>query len=178
MNVVVGAGVVSVLLLLALATLIWRLVSSTKIRGVDPDWLKSFSVASYRPMERLLSEDDVRFLKSEPGYEPGMEKALRAGRRRIFRSYLRTLGRDFNRLHLALRLMVLHAPRDNPELAKTLIKQKLIFTGGLALVHVRLSLYTLGWGGVDVRGLVRTLETMRAELQNVMMPTPAAASAI
>jgi len=179
MSVVVGASIVGVLLLAALAVLVWGLVSSTKVRGVDPDWLKRFSVASYRPMERLLSEDDIRFLRSQPGYVPGMEKVFRARRRKIFRLYLAKLRRDFGRLHLALRLMVLHAPQDNPELAKTLVKQKFVFLAGLLAVHVRLSLYALGlgWGGVDASGLVRILDTMRAELQNLMLaPAPVAAS--
>ena len=105
MSIVVGMGIVGALVLIASALFIWTVASSTRVRGVDPDWLGSFSVATYRPMERLLSEDDIRFLKSQPGYEPNMEKVLRSDRRKIFRTYLRSLGRDFNRLHLALRLV-------------------------------------------------------------------------
>ena len=97
MNVVVGAGVVAGLLLLCAVTLVWKLLSSIRIRNVDPEWLKNFSVSSYRPMERLLDEGDIRFLTEHPGYEPGMENRLRADRRRIFRLYLKNLGRDFAR---------------------------------------------------------------------------------
>ena len=173
MDVVLGTGTVAALILATFALLIWRLVSSAKVHGVELDWLRDFSAADYRPMERLLSEDDIRFLKSEPGYEPGMEKALRTARRKIFGSYLRNLGRDFNRLHFALRLVALHSPHDRPDLATALIKQKLLFFAGLAAAHVKLRLNVLGIGTVDVRGLVATLDTMRSELTR-FFPAPAA----
>ena len=176
MSIVVGMGIVGVLVLIASALFIWTVASSTRVRGVDPDWLGSFSVATYRPMERLLSEDDIRFLKSQPGYEPNMEKALRSDRRKIFRAYLRSLGRDFNRLHLALRLVVLHSPEDRPDLATALIKQKLLFFAGLVAIHARLQLYGLGIGTVDVRDLLASLDTMRSELE-MLVPVPAQPSA-
>jgi len=167
-NLVVSVSLAVVILLCALATLVWNVVSATRVRGVDPDWLKSFSVDSYRPMARLLSEDDIRFLKTQPGYRPGMEKALRSSRRKIFRAYLRSLGQDFNRLHLALRLAVLWRPEDAPELAKKLLWQKAVFFGGLLAVHLRLLLYTAGIGTVNAGNLILTIEKMRADLLGMM----------
>jgi hypothetical protein len=172
MNVVVGAGMGAALFLLFATVLIWKMMSSIQIRSVEPEWLKNFSVSSYRPMERLLDEDDIKFLKEQPGYEPGLERRLRADRLRIFRMYLRNLGRDFNRLHYALRLIVLHATEDSPELAKTLIKQKIVFLMSFAAVHIRLELYRFGLSGVDVRGLISTLDAMQQEL-HAMMSSPA-----
>lgn len=151
----------------------WRLMSSARVRGVDPEWLKNFSTATYRPMERLLSEEDVEFLRSQPGYLPGMEKALRSGRRRIFRAYLRSLAADFNRLHLALRLALLESATDRPDLAAVLMKQKVTFFVALGAVHLRLAIHALGVGGVDVRGLVSTVERMRAELAGLRAPSAA-----
>jgi hypothetical protein len=177
MTVLLGGGAVLAVLLTALVAVVWSLISSTKVRGVDPDWLKQFSVSSYRPMERLLDEDDIAFLKSQPGFEPGMDQDLRSQRRKVFRMYLRNLGRDFNRLHYALRLTVLHSPQDNPELAKTLIKQKVLFFVGFLAVRIKLEAYALGVGTVDVRGLVATLDTMRTELNSMLaspVPSPAA----
>lgn len=176
MNVVVGAGLAVGVVLAAFSFLAWRLVSSTRIQGVHPDWLKRFSVERYRPMERLLSEDDFRFLRTQAGYEPAVEKQLRKQRRLVFRSYLRSLGQDFNRLHLALRLVVLHSPQDRPDLAAALIRQRLLFFVGLGMAHCRLTLHTLGVGTVDVRGLVSTLDTMRLDLQSfVTAPQPSVA---
>jgi hypothetical protein len=178
MNVVAGACVVGSFLLIAMAGVIWRIWSSTKIRGVDPDWLRNFSVSSYRPMERLLNEDDMAFLKAQSGYEPGMERKLRSERRRIFRLFLRTLGRDFNRLHYALRLVALHSPADNPDLARVLIKQKFVFFAAFVAVRIRLELHRFGLGSVDVRGLVATLDTMRTELHGMVTQPMASSPAV
>lgn len=171
MQIVGGVGAVGLILLASFVVLVLKLASSTRVRGVDPEWIESFSIVSYKPMERLLSEEDVEFLKSQPGYEPGMEKSLRTARRKIFRMYLRSLAQDFNRLHYALRLFVLYSPADRSELAALLVKQKLVFFSNLAAVHVRLGLHAMGVGTVNVRGLVATLETMRMDLQG-LMPVP------
>ena len=176
MNGVVGASLAAAVLGATFVFLVWRLHASTRVRDVNPDWLRSFSVEQYRPMERLLLEEDVEFLRSQPGYEAGMEKDLRLQRRKVFRAYLRCLGQDFNRLHLALRLLVLHAPEDRSDLAVTLVRQKLVFFGGLGLAHLKLSLHALGVGSVDVRGLVSVLETMRYELRSLLPATGQAAT--
>jgi hypothetical protein len=167
MSLLLAAGIVGLVLTLTAGWVLWKLVSPARIRGVDPEWLQNFSTASYRPMERLLSEADIEFLRAQRGFEPGMDKALRAGRRRLFRAYLRSLALDFNRLHLALRLALLDSPADRPDLGAILIKQRLIFLAALAAVHARLLLHTLGIGTVDVQSLVSTLERMRGELRNV-----------
>jgi len=167
MNAFEAAAIAATLMGVALSWFFWRLVSSARVRGVDPEWLKSFSTATYRPMERLLSEEDVEFLKSQPGYLPGMERALRSGRRRIFRAYLRSLARDFNRLHLALRLALLESPSDRPDLATVLLRQKVRFFLALAAVHLRLCLHAVGIGTVDVRGLVSTVDRMQAQLRSL-----------
>ncbi|MCW5978512.1 MAG: hypothetical protein KIT09_10560 [Bryobacteraceae bacterium] len=176
MHVIEGAGLVGLILLASFVVLILKLASSTRVRGVDPEWIQHFSISSYRPMERLLSEDDVEFLKSQPGYEPGMEKSLRRARRKIYRAYLRNLGQDFNRLHLALRLAALHSPEDRPDLAGVLVKQKGQFFVSLGVAHVQLALHAAGIGRVDARGLLATLDTMRTDLQG-MLPVAMNASA-
>lgn len=167
MNLLLAAGIAGLVLTLAAGWVLWKVVSPASIRGVDPEWLQNFSTASYRPMERLLSEEDVEFLRAQRGFEPGMDKALRVGRRKLFRTYLRSLALDFNRLHLALRLALLDSPADRPDLGWILIKQKLLFFAALAAVHARLALHTLGIGTVDVRALVQTLDRMRAELRDL-----------
>ena len=177
MDFILSVSIATSLVLLTFVLLILRLLSSTKVREVNPNWIKSFSVDAYRPMERLLNEADIEFLKSQPGYEPKMEKALKADRIRVFRAYLVNLGRDFNRLHLALRIFVLHSSEDRPDLATTLIKQKLLFFAAWTMIHVKLGLYVLGIGTVDVRGLLTTLSEMNSQLHG-FIPAPVAASTI
>jgi hypothetical protein len=164
MELGLSIGIAAGSLLAAFGVLVGWLLSSTKVRGVDPEWAHNFSPRVYHPMERLLSEEDILFIRSQPGYDPAIERTLRKNRRRVFRSYLRALGKDFSRLHLALRLSVLASPVDRSDLAMILVRQRVIFLVGLSLAHIRLSLYGLGLSNVNVRGLISTLETMRSEL--------------
>src|SRR5688572_20360045 len=114
--VVLSALSIGVLLLLAFAAMIRHILGVPPIAEEDHGtWLDTFSVTRYRPMERLLSKEDFEFLASQPGYDPGMSRKLRAERRRIFRSYLRQLRIDFIRLHQVARLLVLYSPEDRPD---------------------------------------------------------------
>lgn len=155
-------------LVAATAVVFGLLFKRMLIRGrtpdVDPEWLGRFSVSKYRPMERLLSEDDFEFLASQEGYEPRIGKRLRSERRRIFREYLRSMRRDFSRLETAVRLFMTDSVEDQAELARTLLRQRLNFNFAMASAEARLVMYWLGIGTVDIRELVGTLDIMRAEL--------------
>ncbi len=116
-------------------------------------------------MERLFSPEDYEFLAAQPGFTPRLARRLAAERRKIFRRYLRCLRRDFDRLYLATKLLLLHAAQDRPDLAVALFKQRLTFQFALAAVYCRLALQTLGLGTVDARGLVSALQAMRDQLR-------------
>jgi len=174
MNVLLAAGLIGLTLAVLFALLVRRLASPARVRGVDPEWLRDFSVEVYRPMERLLSEDDYKFLKTQPGFEPSIGRQLRSMRRKIFRAYLRQLERDFRKLYQAAKQLLLYSPQDRPDLAVALLKQRALFSFGIAAVHVRLSLHTLGWGTVDVHGLVDSLDWLRAQTQQLVAAPSAA----
>jgi hypothetical protein len=57
------------------------------------------------------------------------------------------------------------APQDRPDLARNILKQRLMFSWALWGVEVRLALQTVGLGTVDVRGLVGAMESMREQLR-------------
>lgn len=175
MDVMMSVGAAAVVLVAALAVLVAKLFSSGDVREVDVEWLRGFTTEQYRPMERLLSQDDIEFLRSQPGYAPEVERAFRKERRIVFRAYLRLLARDFDRFHLALRTLLRDAAEDHPDLAKALVQQKAMFIAGLWLAQVRLSLHALGVGSVDVRGLVSALDTMHRQLRG-LLPVSQAAS--
>jgi hypothetical protein len=61
----------------------------------------------------------------------------------------------------------LHAAQDRPDLATTLLKQRLLFSYAMLVVEFRLALQTLGIGRVDVRRLVSSLEAMRDQLRQL-----------
>ena len=153
----------------ALALVFQRLFSPGRCELVSTEWLSGFSVARYRPMGRLLSEDDYRFLARQKGYRPAIAQRLRRERIAVFRAYLRCIGGDFRRLEAALNLYMTHAPEDRPDLAKSLIKKRFLFTCAMITAKWRLTLYALGLGGADVRGLVGVLDGMRIDLRRVAL---------
>jgi len=144
-----------------------RLVSRHKEADADLEWCRDFSIARYRPMERLFVEDDYDFLAAQPGFHPRISRKLQTERRRVFRHYLRCLRRDFDRLSTAAKMVLVHAAEDRPDLATTLLKQRMVFRYAMLVVEFRLTLQTLGIGKVDVRRLVSSLEAMRDQLRQL-----------
>jgi len=160
----------------ALVFLFRRLITGPGSLPVSVDWINDLSSAQYRPMERLLSDEDYRFLASQPGSDRKMLRRMRSQRRHLFRGYLACLSRDFSLVGAALRLMMMHSSQDRPDLAGILYKQQALFAIGMLRVQGHLVLHACGLGTVDVSGLVRAMEHMRVELRQ-MIPAESASAA-
>ena len=171
--IVVAAGV-GVTTVGAFVLLFRTALRPDRFEGLTPEWLNGFSVARYKPMERLLSEEDFEFLASQKGYTPRIARRLRSERRRIFREYLHCLKRDFGRLEAGIRLFMVHATEDRPELAKALLRCRLSFTFGVFAAECRVALHTIGIGTVDIRQLIGSVDGMRAYLGELAVARQAA----
>ena len=121
----------------------------------------------YRPMLRLLSDDDLAFVSSDS--KP--QKALRARRRELFRGYLDCLTRDYARLLARVRQAMVHSGVDRPDLARALAKNRVLFAIAICKVEFRLTLHATGIGNVDISGLVDALETLRGQV-SVLSTSP------
>ncbi len=129
------------------------------------------SPRKYRPMERLLREEDFQFLAAQPGYTPRLGRRFRSERRRLFRGYLRSLGKDFRQVTLACHSLLIHSADDRKDLASAILRQRLTFRLAMLGVEGRLLLHAAGVGTVDVSGLVESLETMQEQIRSmVSMP--------
>jgi hypothetical protein len=171
--VLIVAAALAVLVAIALLFMVRRLTSRAGEAQADLGWSSEFSIAKYRPMERLFLEEDYDFLAAQPGFHPKIYRKLQAERRRVFRHYLRCVERDFERLSTAARTLLLMAPQDRPDLARAILKQRLLFSYAMFTVRVRLQLQTLGIGSVDVRKLVAAIEGMRDQLRRLSQAVPA-----
>ena len=158
--------------------LLYRSLASRQNGVVTMDQSLVLEPGKYRPMERLLLEEDFRFLSSQPGFSARLGRRFRAERRRVFRAYLRSLSMDFGRVSKACQMLVIHAAEDRGDLAKGIIRQRLLFALGIFAVEGRLLLHAAGVGTVDVHGLVESLETMQAQIQVLLTPPQVAMAAM
>jgi hypothetical protein len=177
MNIYVAAVLTLAPIGLALVFL-YRTLASQQDLSDSMDQLLVPTNGKYRPMERLLGEEDFRFLASQPGYSPKMGRRLRTERRQIFRGYLRNLSRDFRSISAACRTLLVHSAEDRAELASSLIRQQLLFGVGMLAVEGRLVLHAAGIGTVDVRGLVESLESMQTQVRILLAPPQAIAASM
>jgi hypothetical protein len=134
---------------------------------------EGFSLARYEPMARLLSDEDLLFLKAQPGYTAEIGRKFSRERRRIFRLYLRELAGDFNRLHAQARVIVAGLTAEHSPLVGLLLRQQVRFWYEMAAVELRLSLSWAGVRAIDARGLVDALQSMHIEINRMTAPTAA-----
>jgi hypothetical protein len=158
-----------------------RALQARKESSFSMDELPVLSSRRYQPMERLLREDDFRFLAAQPGYTPRVGRRFRSERRRVFRGYLKNLSKDFRQVAMACHLLLIHSAVDRRDLASALFRQRLTFSLAMLGVEGRLLLHAAGVGTVDVSGLVESLETMQEQIRSMVsiqqiMPQTAGAS--
>jgi hypothetical protein len=132
------------------------------------DWIDELSTERYRPMLRLLDSEDLDFVRSQPGCTPKLLDCMRRQRVQVFRGYLRQLGTDFGRTCAALKLLMVQASCDRPDLASTLVRSQVAFAAGMLTVQVRLVFYSLGVGTPNVADLLNLFDGMRVELRTLV----------
>lgn len=178
MEVVITAAIAGFILLIAgFAILFAKVLTVRDAPFAAADILQElFSPERYRAMERVLAKADEDFISSHPVCTRAMKKSLRRTRISIFRGYVQLLSEDFHRISKAIRLHMIHSDADRSELAGILMKQQFHFAIGMMALEWKLTIYSLGWKGVDASGLARSLDRMRDQLQVLSaLASPAAA---
>jgi hypothetical protein len=170
LQVILPIALVLALLVGCFSVLFWRLASRFDARHCTAEWLDSFSLESYAPMERLLDQRDLDFLASQAGYHREIGKRLMAERRKIFATYLGHLVRDFNQLVGIGKLMIVYSSQDQQEFARRLWRQQVRFYAGVLAVRAQLALNSLGWGVADAHPLVAALTAMRDQIHILSSP--------
>ncbi len=147
--------------LVALGLLSWQFVSRMRIlRTAEGSAPAAVSADRYRPMLRLLSDEDLEFVARNSS----LRRTLRSRRRELFRSYLRCLTRDYAHLLAGVRAIMLRSGVDRPDLAQALAKNRVLFVMAICKVEMRLTLHAVGFGKVDISGLVDALEALRSQV--------------
>lgn len=125
------------------------------------EWFEEFSLDAYRPMQRLLDQNDYSFLETQPGYRPSIAKELRAERKQVFQVYLRQLIRDFNKLVHLSNLLLIHSEEDQPELAKAIHQIRMRFFFNVTVTQLSLALPVVRWNTTRATSLIGLLSEMR-----------------
>lgn len=116
-------------------------------------------VSRYRPMLRLLSDRDIDVVPN-----PALRRRLRAERRQLFREYVRLLARDYGRLLAKVRLLMTQSGVDRPDLARTLVRHRVVFAVGLCRIEYCLWLHALGIDKIDFPELLNSLNDLRIQV--------------
>ena len=169
MTLTISLALAAVLLpILGVCLLLRRFAAGNQELPVTTEWLGELSAERYRPMMRLLDDTDFKFLRGQKGFTPAMAKSLRRQRAGIFRDYLSMLENDFQRISLALKLVMAQSECDRPDLARTLMQYQIRFATGIVVAHWRLLLFRGGIDGFDVAELVHLFDSMRVELTSLV----------
>lgn len=150
-----------VLIVIVAALALQFLLKLRSLRSPLPAEMAAAGVDRYRPMLRLLSDEDLAFL----AVNPKLQRTVRAERRALFRGYLRCLTRDYAQLLAGVRLTMVQSGVDRPDLTRALAKSRLLFAWTMCLIDLRLVLHAGGIGTVDISGLVDAMEVLRAQVR-------------
>jgi hypothetical protein len=157
-----------ILFLIVLGAVVLQFVLKMRsLRSAEERGRTFLAADRYRPMLRLLSNDDLAFVSANSK----LQKELRAKRRNLFRGYLACLTRDYAHLLACVRQAMIHSGVDRPDLARALARNRVLFAIAICKVEFRLAIHAAGIGNVDIAGLVEALETLRSQV-SVLSTSP------
>jgi hypothetical protein len=176
MSVIVTATIlICFALTMTFAFVFRRLAAAGNDLPLESDWIDQINPDRYRPMERLLNGRDYELLEAHPAFDRKMLRQFRSRRIQAFHGYLDCLSVDFGRICAAIGALMVVSAHDRADLARLMVRQRVAFTLRLMLTEARLSLHAAGIGTVDVRGLLASLNSMRVELNSLILAAQPAA---
>jgi hypothetical protein len=137
-----------------------RLFSGTRQPADLPELKKQYSGQDfYRPIERLFSEEDERFLARRGMLSPERRKQLHRSRCKVMKLYLHQFRSDFHEAWGVCRLL---APfSEDPDFGVTLVRQLATFYRLYTKVQVRLWVHAYQPGDLGISELVDSLRQVR-----------------
>lgn len=136
--------------------------------GTDSSFLDHFSLAAYRPMLRLATQMDRKFLVAAHGKT--LAGCYRKIQRNLLREYLRDASRDFKRLHAIATAKTLHATSDPNDLSMALFEQQMTFIMLIWGIEVRLLMDDVLPFAVDLEPLIGQLEGLARQTRQLARP--------
>lgn len=168
-------GILILVLGIGAAVFLFRKSSRPVVTGEDFVWAAHFDISKYQSLERLLklTEEDRKWLKSQPGFERRIWKTLSANRRKAIRLYLDQINQDFHRLHGVVMLRTLETPTDQSTTIRELNRMKNRFRLKLHLLQIRVMFSPLslfGLSTLDIRPLLKPLSDLANQIHIIAKP--------
>lgn len=161
-----------ILLLIAAAGLLTRVAahsdSAVACYGSESSFLEGFALSSYKPMLRLASQLDRKFLHHVHGER--LAECYRGIQRDLLREYLRDASKDFNRLYAIATAKAVHASSDPGDLSIALFEQQITFILSVWGIEARLLLDRLLPFGYDLKPLIANLESLAQQTRELARP--------
>jgi len=161
-----------ILLLIAAVGLLTRLVpqsdSTAACYGSDSFFLENFSLRSYKPMLRLASQLDRRYIAAI--HSDQLATCYRGIQRDLLRDYLRDASRDFNRLYAIATAKAVRAASDPGDLSMALFEQQMTFILSIWGIEARLLFDRWLPLGCDLKPLIAHLEGLAQQTRDLARP--------
>jgi hypothetical protein len=136
--------------------------------GSDATFLENFSPETYRPMLRLASRMDRRYLTR--AHSAKLAAFHRRIQRKLLREYLHELSRDFNRLYDIATTKAVHATTDSGSLSMTLVEQQMGFIFLVWSIEARLILDCIFPYSVDLKPVIGYIENLAGQTRELARP--------
>lgn len=124
-------------------------------------WLESYSPDVYLPMLRLAHSEDTGYLTTYRGSEEAAR--YRRVQRRILKEYLRSLSRDFHRLHALATESALRARNDHENSSLALVEEKLDFIFSMWSIELCLFVNEFAPCAINLRPLLADIGDLAAK---------------
>lgn len=162
-----------ILTALAVAVLAWigfRLSRALRPASVDVGWWDHFHPEKYRPLAYLLDQEEIHFLRSQPGSDSRLVWRFRAERARICLQFLREMRMDFDRLQAVGQALIV-ASRCSAGFPDELFRHRLRFSLAWWRVRLTLPLWRLGLLEPDTEPLLDSLQSSAAAIRVAFAPS-------
>ena len=166
------AGLIIVVLLVAAVTALTRYAPKPEtvagFYGSDASFLENFSLQTYRPMLRLATQMDRRYLTA--AHSDMLAGCYRKIQRGLLREYLRDAAKDFNRMYAIANAQALRATSDPGDLSMVLFEQQMTFIMLVWGIEARLLLDGVLPFAVDLKPLITSIEGLAQQTRELARP--------
>lgn len=136
--------------------------------GSDASFLDNFSLQRYRPMLRLATQMDRRYLTA--AHSDTLAACYRKIQRGLLREYLHDAARDFNRLYAIANAKCLRAASDPGGLSMALFEQQMTFIMLVWGIEARLLLDGILPFALDLTPLIQSIEGLAQQTRQLARP--------